>query len=299
MKGLYRIIYVTGMKPKPPPDEHRPALLRALTAGLQRARPAAAEWLAAHEDRFSLVSWTRLFYSVAYDITLDLPGLERLLRAPVADAAERREIDSLRRRLARVRHLVGDSFPALTGLMASPELENTLTEVRRYLRNDDGVGVGIRALLESALMDAWRNGERVVLIGHSLGSVIAYDCLWELSREAQAPGRVDQLVTLGSPLATRFIRRALKGADRPAPTRYPANIARWANFAARGELVAVHRRLEPFFRGMVEHGLVPAIEDHPDIYNHFHGAGGINPHKSYGYLIHAQVAGLIGDRLLE
>jgi hypothetical protein len=295
MSGLYRIVFITGMKPKPPPDEHKAALLRALEAGLERVRPAAAERLAA--DRFTLVSWTHLLYGAAGDVGLILTGLDRLLASPVADAAERREIDSLRRRLKRRWHLVGESVSLLRRLVADEGTELMIADVHRYLRNENGIGVTIRALLKSALEDAWRRDERVLLISHSLGSVIAYDSLWELSREAGSADCIDLLVTLGSPLATRFIRKALKGADRPPPERYPANIRRWANFSARGELVALHPRLEPFFRGMVEGGLVEAIEDHIDLYNHFHDAAGINPHRSYGYLIHAEVASLIGDWL--
>ena len=39
----------------------------------------------------------------------------------------------------------------------------------------------MRAVLRSTLEAAWRDGDRVLLIGHSLGSVIAYDTLWELT----------------------------------------------------------------------------------------------------------------------
>jgi hypothetical protein len=293
-----RILYVTGMKPKPPPDIHRAALLRALTAGLRRTRPAAADWLERHDDRFSLISWTPLFYTETRDIRRDLPGLERLLRNPVASPEERSEIDSLRRRMARWWHLAGDSSTLLTSAVANPALQRTLEDVGRYLADDDGVAIGIRALLSAELKAAWSSGDRVLLAGHSLGSVIAYDCLWELSHETITAGRIDQFVTLGSPLATRFIYRQLKGADEPAGRRYPKNIHRWANFAARGELVALHRRIEPYFRDMVTNGFVDAVDDHPDLYNHFHGEAGIDPHKSYGYLINAEVASLIGDWLV-
>jgi hypothetical protein len=293
-----RIIYVTGMKPKPPPEEHRAALLRALTAGVARVRPAAAERLNENPERFTLVSWTQLLYkSLQRDIARDLPGLERLLREPVASAAQRRELDSLARRFARWWHLFGDSVPWLSALIAKPELRLTMADVRRYLDDRDGVAVEIRALLRAELLGAWERGERVLLIGHSLGSVIAYDCLWELSRTERHDGRVDHFVTLGSPLATRFIRRALKGAGRPEPERYPANVRRWTNLAARGEVVALHPRLRPFFRGMLAHGLVESIDDHVDLYNHFFGENGIDPHKSYGYLVNEAVAGLIGDWL--
>jgi hypothetical protein len=44
---------------------------------------------------------------------------------------------------------------------------------------------------------------------------------------------------------------------------------------------------------MVACGLVDGIEDHLDLYNHFHGATGIEPHRCYGYLNNERVAGLI------
>src|SRR5690606_22395768 len=57
-----RIVFVPGMKPKPPPRPHKRELLRTLLAGLAWARPEAARWLREHEDRFTLVSWTYRFY---------------------------------------------------------------------------------------------------------------------------------------------------------------------------------------------------------------------------------------------
>jgi hypothetical protein len=292
MVGLYRIIYVTGMKPKPPPEPHRAALLRVLTASLGRARPAAGEWLAAHPDQFTLISWTHLLYGTTRDIGPDLPGVERVMRTPAANASERRDIDSLRRHLLRWRRIVGDMFPLMTDLFANAEVKQLLADVRRYLANVDGLGDAVRAMLESALISAWRSGEHVLLIGHSLGSVIAYDCLWELSRVKRAAGEIEEFVTLGSPLAAWHIRRGLRGADRSGPERYPASIRHWSNFTARGELVAL-RRLEPYFRPMVALGLVAAIEDHLDLYNHFHGPTGIEPHRCYGYLNNEHVARLI------
>ena len=54
-------------------------------------------------------------------------------------------------------------------------------EATRYLKNRDGVGAEVRAAVRATLETAWRDGERVLLLGHSLGSVIAYDTLWELT----------------------------------------------------------------------------------------------------------------------
>ena len=84
----------------------------------------------------------------------------------------------------------------------------TIAEAHRYLQDRKGVATAIRAQLRKVLHDAWARGERVLLIGHSLGSVIAYDTLWELSHEFPETGHVDIFMTLGSPLGSRMF---LKG----------------------------------------------------------------------------------------
>lgn len=293
-----RIVFVPGMKPKPPPRLHKRELLRTLVAGLAWTRPEAARWLRAHEDRFTLVSWTHRFYGRYRDISLDLPGIERLLHQPEASDEDRVEIDSAARGVRRLGHLVGDALPFIGRLIARPELRLTMTEVHRYFSDEDGISSEIRSFLKTVIRQAWLAGERVCVVGHSLGSVIAYDVLWELSREDGDPGKVELFVTLGSPLATRFIRRSLRGAERKGAERYPANIVRWRNFAAKGETIAL-KPMRAYFAPMQELGLVESIDDETELYNHFRGDIGLNVHKSYGYLIHPLVAGCIGDWLLE
>ncbi len=68
---------------------------------------------------------------------------------------------------------------------------------------------------------------------------------------------------------------------------------RWINCSARGELTAIHPALAPYFREMVTLGLIQSIEDRTGFYNHFRGQRGLNVHKSYGYLMHPEVAGCI------
>ena len=295
--GKRRIVYITGMKPKPDPEAHRPALLRVLQAALERVDTAAASWLNARAENFTLVSWTREFYQEQRDFEVDRPGIERLLGAPAPTAADRRAADALPRRLMRWWHLLGDSYPWLSRVVVSPALKATLADVRRYVDNVDGVGDRVRSYLIDALLAGFRSGERIMLVGHSLGSVIAYDCLWQLSREAREPGRCEVFLSLGSPLATRFIRQGLLGAKHTPPECYPDNIDAWINVAARGEMVALHRRIKPFFGEMLKLGLVQTLEDWDDIYNHFRDANGLNTHKSYGYLNHPAVAGLIAQWL--
>jgi pimeloyl-ACP methyl ester carboxylesterase len=287
---------VPGLKPKPRPEVYQPQLLRVLLAGLARSRPAAARWLEEHAEAFVVVAWTHLFYGTYRDIALDLPGIEQLLAQQAPTEQDRRELASWPRRLKRVAHVIGDALPLLGRRLAQPATRLQMHEATRYLRNRDGIGVAIRALLRAELDAAWAAGDRVLVIGHSLGSVIAYDTLWDLSNEA-AGGRVDLFVTIGSPLATRFIRRRLRGAGVEGAAAYPRNIRRWVNLSARGDTTALKPRVKPFFYEMLDLGLTESIEDHADLENYFRGSIGLNAHESYGYLAQRTLAEIVGDWL--
>jgi hypothetical protein len=284
------------LKPKPPPGIYRAQLMRVLLAGLERTRPAAARWLAEHGGAFTVVAWTHLFYGTYRDVTLDLPGIERLLAQPAPSEVDRRELAAWRQSIKRIAHVVGDALPLLGRRIARPATRLQMHEATRYLRDRDGVGTAIRGLLRAELDAAWSAGDRVLAIGHSLGSVILYDTLWELSSEGR-PERVDLFVTMGSPLATHFIRRRLRGTGVSGAGAYPRNIRRWVNLSARGDTTALRPRLAPFFHEMVDFGLTESIEDHVDLENYFRGSIGLNAHESYGYLYQRVLAEVVGDWL--
>jgi len=293
-----RIIFVPGMKPKPPHDIHLRELCRCLTAGLAWARPDAARRFRANPDCLTLVSWTYSFYGSYRDIALDRPGIDRILQHPDPSAEDIEEIDSLERKVRRYLHILGDSLPLFGRLIARPDMRLTMAEARRYLFNADGVATRIREMVKAPLRAAWDAAEEVLLIGHSLGSVIAYDALWELSHVERDERCVDLFLTLGSPLASRLIRENLRGVTRPGRERFPTNIRHWENFSARAEMTALHPRLEPYFGEMQRLGLLQSFADHTNVYNHFRGDIGLNVHKSYGYLLAPPVAATIATWLL-
>lgn len=293
-----RIIFVPGMKPKPPPEIHKRELCRCLTAGLAWARPEAARLFRDRPDCLALVSWTYSFYGSYRDVALDLPGIDRILQQPEPSAEDIEEIDSLARKIRRYMHLLGDALPLVGRLIARPEMRLTMSEARRYLFNSDGVATRVREMLKTPLRAAWDAGAEVLLIGHSLGSVIAYDTLWELSHIDRDDRVVDLFMTLGSPLASRLIRHNVRGVSRSGRERFPTNIRHWENFASQAEMTALRPRLVPYFADMLELGLVDELVDHTDIYNHFRGDIGLNVHKSYGYLIAPPVASTIAAWLL-
>ena len=78
-----KIIFVPGVKPKPPPDVHRRELLRCLQAGLRCAAPDAYDSLQDKPEQFSLYDWNYAAYAQHRNIQRDLEGIERLLATPV------------------------------------------------------------------------------------------------------------------------------------------------------------------------------------------------------------------------
>ena len=206
-----RIVFVPGLNPKPRPELYRPQLARVLTRGFGTSRPKAAAWLASHPDAFRLVAWTYLFYGAYGDITLDMPGIERLLAQTAPSAADVRDLHALQRTLKRWSFMIGDAWPLVGRWLAPRVTRRIMHDANRYLKNRDGLGRHVRAVLRVEIESAWDAGAPLLVIGHSLGSVIAYDTLWDLSRERADGARVDLFITMGSPLATRFIQRKLVG----------------------------------------------------------------------------------------
>lgn len=289
------IIYVPGIKPKPPAAVHRAALWRCLLEGVRRADPGAAAEMARYAGCFNLVSWAHLFYDTQRDIALDEPGIERLLALPGPEERDLREAVSLRRRLLRSLYLLSDRFPPLFDLVGEPEMRAAIADTRRYFGNQDGVAVAVRHLVADALLEAWRDQRRVLLVGHSLGSVIAFDVLWELSHRFAEPGRVDLFLSVGSPLGLRFVRSRLLGAREQGRRRYPCNIRRWLNLAAVGEMTALDRPMAAAWEEMRALGLVESIGDRLDLQTYFRGPEGLNLHKCYGYLANAVVGGTLAQ----
>jgi hypothetical protein len=85
--------------------------------------------------------------------------------------------------------------------------------------------------------------ETRVVIGHSLGSVVAYEAL------CRKPENVVSFVSLGSPLG---IQNLIFQKLRPRPSAeniggWPGLVKHWINIADKGDIVALEKKLAPFF----------------------------------------------------
>jgi hypothetical protein len=283
------ILYVPGLLPKPEPAAHRDALLRCLSAGLRRVDESVAEVVASTTGGFDIVSWTFDFYREHRDIGIDRASIADVISKPGVSERDVAEARSWGRRLTLWIYKLGDRLPFLIPHIASERTEMHLRDLRRYAQDDNGIAEHTRRMLKVPLRAATEGHHPLLLIGHSMGSVIAYDTLWEMSHNKRDHAAVDLLLTMGSPLGQRYIQKRLKGCTVRGASRYPHNIRKWKNLSAVGDLTAIDPRLRNDFGEMLELGLVESFED-VEIHNYFRLEGVLNVHSEYGYLVNETTA---------
>jgi hypothetical protein len=186
-------------------------------------------------------------------------------------------------------------FPVVIPLLPK-SMTRSIEETKRYFCNGDNIACDIRELLKQELRSQLSTNEKTLLIGHSLGSVIAYDTLWELSHLENLPGKIDLFLTIGSPLGLNYIQHKLMGHDRQGKNKYPTNIRHWVNISSVGDVVALGEVFSESFKQMRSLDIIESIDDHCDgIYNYFRNEEGLNCHRSYGYLVNPAVGKVIAD----
>jgi hypothetical protein len=109
----------------------------------------------------------------------------------------------------------------------------------------------VRLAIQRAVADSIGDDTRVV-VGHSLGSVVAYEVLCAYPRPAAR-----SLVTLGSPLGLpKLIFDRLQPEPRPrgAAVRgyWPGSVQIWTNIADAGDIVAAVPDLRPLFGSQIQ-----------------------------------------------
>lgn len=286
------IIFVPGKSPKPPPAIHRDYLWRCLRRGVAGSDPEAVAAL--DECRFSVAAWNFLYYRRHASLVADVPWIERLIESAGAGEQDIREARHWSKWLTRLMYTLGDNAHWLLRWLPDPRIKSMIQDTSRYFDNTGSIAGQIRAAVKEALRRAHEQSGALCIIGHSMGSVIAYETLWESTHVDGRTIPVELFLTLGSPLGMNYVQKKLPGLG-DGSRRYPAGIHKWVNLSAVGDLVSVDQRVRDDFAPMVEQGRVSAIEDYyGDIYTAFRNDDGLNPHRSYGYLVHPRVGEVVG-----
>ena len=243
------IIFIHGCGPKPPIEDLERLIREALVRGLRRDD-------AAHADRFDEISMETVYFAdqvesfvePEFDPALDIENrrhcLKELSGLNKSKDFRRRGYDGLPGKTAVQEFLVDAGASLGLGKFL---VKRRLPELHSYL-DGDAWGSDVRLRLKTRLQQLLSEGADIMLVGHCLGSVIAFDALWSLSREDEVAERVTTLVTLGSPLSDNGVQRRLLGASRKDLDRYPNNLVNWFNLSAEDDYVCHDKTVSDDFK---------------------------------------------------
>jgi hypothetical protein len=149
-----------------------------------------------------------------------------------------------------------------------------LMDLRDYYSDEEK-----RKKMRARLSDILRQhrNDKIFLIAHSMGSIIAYDVLRQL--EKTEPTKVEHFVTMGSPLGLPFV--TLKIRQEFGATRSPENVRRWTNIADPRDRVAIDCSLSEEYTANAS-GIQP--QDKLVHNGYVSPSKKKNHHKIYGYL---------------
>lgn len=145
-----------------------------------------------------------------------------------------------------------------------------LPQVRRYVTSE-----GLRGAILRYILDQIPTKGEILLIGHSLGSVIAIDLLDHLPANLQ----VRRFITIGSPANSEALHR---GSERLLKKFPYATVLDWTNFFSARDIVTMGRGLTSVFPGAQDCAV---------------NITGLDQHGSDRYLSHPAVSGLIANTL--
>lgn len=273
------VIGIHGLANKPPADEKTRWWKAAVSEGLARN-----QGLAEPAFRFEFVYWADL----RYDAPLSEDGNREPYRPydgtgplPDGDAAPVLTANAV---LAPIYAGI-DAVEEATGLTLVDDviLEHRFDDLWHYHAERD-FARRVRTRLSERLK-AFRS-HRILLVAHSMGSVIAYDVLRMLEREDPAL-RIDHLVTAASPLGLAKVKLKFEGEH--GPLRVPNNVAAWTNLADGEDVVAIMGSLGTDYAAS-ERGV--GVADQRVVNGYRRPDGTQNPHKSYGYLRTPEFSGI-------
>lgn len=169
--------------------------------------------------------------------------------------------------------------------LADAFLERRLPDLGLYYGDPDKRN-GLRRRLREKLID--HAGKRIMLVAHSMGTIVAYDVLRDLGNE-RPDFTVSHLVTLGSPLGLPHV--LLKIRAEHLTVRTPSIVSQWSNFADRRDPVAADTHLADDYD---ENAFGVTVRDQL-VLNTYRGprTGRLNPHKIWGYLRAPEVSSVI------
>lgn len=307
-RGGRSILIVHGRDFKPAAESLLDMVTAALRAGVERDYP---EHVAAFDD----IPRTLAYYGDLtkalleskgqhYDAVLDLGDRSNALNSLRNISARKRfgirQYDRLPGKSALPEFLADIGAPLLgTFRLTMPLIRSVSKDFHEYLAGKTSYAEQVRGRIRDALCNCLDRGDRLLLMTHGTGSVVAYDVLWQLCHDERykddyEEGKIDLWLTMGAPLGDNHIRKRLLGARGGSKVSFPTNVITWHNVAAEDDYTCHDNTLADDYKRMMQERLVSAVRDHR-IFNLAVRYGKSNPHSSVGYYIHPRVTKVMID----
>ncbi len=284
------IIGIHGLGRKPPAEVVSDWWKRAICEGLKHINHPGVFF------RFELVYWADVLHPRPLDPTVTDNKSQLYVEYPYVPATDfagkppsklrRKVLDFLEKKLDKI-FLKPDRSPVFTSvsdLIIRHYFQDLDSYYSQKVKNAAGEGVPVKDVIRDRLTKVLRRHRKneILLIAHSMGSLIAYEVLSLLDQEVQ----IDTLVTIGSPLGQplvtgKFLSEFYPHNRQNSKPTTPENIRRkWYNLTDLEDNVAMNYDLaddfEPNSRQITATDKV--------VYNNYVHQKKRNPHKSYGYL---------------
>jgi len=304
------LLLVHGRDFKPGSETYMDVSLAALRAGLQRDYP---DQVNAFDYVRKQIAWygdlsaeVLLARGKKYDPEMDLGdrrnALNRLRQIAPRKRFGIRQYDQLPGKSAIGEFIADISAPVLGAVgLSMPVICSIAKDFGDYLNPKLDFGAKVRQRMRAALCELMDRGDRIMLVTHGTGSVVAYDVLWELSHHPDYKAqygdkKVECWLTMGSPLGDRAVQKRLAGAKEKTDSRFPANVISWHNLAAEDDYCCHDNTLADDFGKMLKQRQVSAVHDYR-VFNLAVRYGKSNPHSSVGYYIHPRTSKILADWL--
>lgn len=272
------IIGIHGLSNKPPKDTLAEWWKKAIIEGLHKNTGIFNPSI-----NFESVYWA----DVMYENPDPNPDAYKAAEKGALKTYDKSWLDAVREKVFDWGGDIVDAAKKYLGVdkVADEVLELKLKDLSIYYE-DENIRNTLRERLKSKIME--HKNEKIMILSHSMGTIIAYDVLRILGKEYPEL-RVDHFVTLGSPLGLPHVK--YKIAQENSLVRTPSIVKRWSNFADKRDPVAFDVYLSGDYAPNSDG--VKVVDDL--IANDW---GGIH-HKSYGYLRAPEVSKVIREFICQ
>lgn len=293
------IIGVHGLGNKPASDILSEWWQRGILEGLERINHTSEKF------NFEMVYWADVFYEKPLNPTVEDHDDPLYLEEPYTQAPEglipephpvrQKILDMLEEQLDKI-FLNDDlsiNFSFITDSIIHAYFRELETYYARECPEDDDPKCLARDVIRNRVAETIRKyeGDDIMVVGHSMGSIIAYDVLMFTIPDVL----IDTFITIGSPLGMPVVMAKIAAernikVPRLAPLKTPPGIQKsWLNFSDLEDRIALIYDLTDNYGANLNGVKVKnAIVD-----NDYVVEGKRNPHKSFGYLRTRQFAGAV------